>query len=141
MGLKLIPSFGVQKKQNPSQQNEITIINFIPWIFFKYTHWKYVKLLSYAFFVLLVPFFARFLPGPRSGFRMFDFGKSHISMDPDEQKKLLDTAPPQPGKTALKLSIGFKNHRKKRKRKGSRKKEVRSFILAFAVLRFRVHHT
>ncbi|WFS63056.1 hypothetical protein LF599_02545 [Pseudodesulfovibrio thermohalotolerans] len=40
---------------------------------------------------------------------MFDFGKSLINMDPDEQKKILGNATPGQRKSALELGIGFNN--------------------------------
>jgi hypothetical protein len=40
---------------------------------------------------------------------MFDFGKSPINMNPDEQKKMLDNATSGQRKTALEMGIGFRN--------------------------------
>ena len=40
---------------------------------------------------------------------MFDFGKSLITMNPDEQKVMLDNAIPAQRKSALEMGIGFKN--------------------------------
>ncbi|CCH48494.1 prolipoprotein diacylglyceryl transferase [Pseudodesulfovibrio piezophilus] len=40
---------------------------------------------------------------------MFDFGKSLINMNSDEQKNMLDNATPGQRKSALEMGIGFKN--------------------------------
>jgi hypothetical protein len=40
---------------------------------------------------------------------MFDFGKSLINMNPDEQKKMLNNATSGQRKTALEMGIGFRN--------------------------------
>ena len=44
---------------------------------------------------------------------MFDFGKSLINMNPDEQKKMLDNATPGQRNAALEMGIGFKNQNKR----------------------------
>jgi hypothetical protein len=40
---------------------------------------------------------------------MFDFGKSLITMNPDEQKAMLTNSTPAQRKSALEMGIGFKN--------------------------------
>lgn len=48
---------------------------------------------------------------------MFDFGKSLINMNPDEQKKMLDNATPGQRKTALEMGIGFKNQNQRQQQR------------------------
>jgi hypothetical protein len=51
---------------------------------------------------------------------MFDFGKSLINMNPDEQKKMLENATPGQRKTALEMGIGFKNQNQQQQRQQKR---------------------
>jgi hypothetical protein len=51
---------------------------------------------------------------------MFDFGKSLINMNPDEQKKMLGNATPGQRKTALEMGIGFKNQNQQQQRQQKR---------------------
>jgi len=55
---------------------------------------------------------------------MFDFGKSLINMNPDEQKKMLDNATPSQRKTALEMGIGFKNQKQRQQQKRQQKRDA-----------------
>ncbi|WP_203529588.1 hypothetical protein [Pseudodesulfovibrio sp. JC047] len=51
---------------------------------------------------------------------MFDFGKSLINLNHDEQKKILDNATFRPRKTTLEMDIGFKNQNQQQPRQKKR---------------------
>lgn len=48
---------------------------------------------------------------------MFDFGKALLTMNPDEQKKMLDNATPGQRKSALELGVSFKNQNQRQQPK------------------------
>jgi hypothetical protein len=56
---------------------------------------------------------------------MFDFGKSLINMNPDEQKKMLDKATHNQRKTALKMGIGFKNQNQQQQQQQRQQRQQR----------------
>jgi hypothetical protein len=51
---------------------------------------------------------------------MFDFGKSLINMDPDEQKKMLDNATGGQRRAALEMGIGYNNQNQQQQRQQKR---------------------
>ncbi|CCH48576.1 hypothetical protein [Pseudodesulfovibrio piezophilus] len=55
---------------------------------------------------------------------MFDFGKSLITMNPDEQKKMLDNATPGQRKTALEMEIGSNNQNQRQQQQRQQKRDA-----------------